>query len=85
MLRLKLIHVNLGGPQWYPARIAYSHSDLQNCINTLHVKFFSRNIDMYFQFLAFLHTNMTQVVGILPHVRQGRTYFTLPISWLLMS
>ena len=26
---------------------------------------------MYLQCLPFLHTDMTQVVGILPHVRQG--------------
>ena len=40
-------------------------------INFLHAKFFSRN--MYLQFLSFLHTDMTQVVEILPYVRQGTT------------
>ena len=33
-------------------------------LNSLHVKFFSKNIKMYLQFLSFLHTNMTQVVEI---------------------
>ena len=36
-------------------------------------KFFSRNINMYSQFLSFLHTDTTKVVEILPRVRQGPT------------
>ena len=36
-------------------------------------KFFSRNINMYSQFLSFLHTDTTKVVDILPRVRQGPT------------
>ena len=49
-------------------------------INSLHAKFSAETyhectvIPMYLQFLAFLHTDMTQVVEILPHVRQGPTY-----------
>ena len=42
-------------------------------INSFRAKFFSRNITMYLQFLSFLHTDMTPVVGILPHVTQGPT------------
>ena len=45
----------------------------------------SRNINIYLQFRSLLHTDMTRVVEILPHVIQGPTYSTLSISWLLMT
>ena len=42
-------------------------------VNPLRAIFFSRNINTYLQFLAFFHTDMTQVAEILPNVRQGPT------------
>ena len=44
---------------------------------------FSEGTKTYF--LLFFNTHMTQVVEIFPHVRQGPTYSTKSISWLLMS
>ena len=40
---------------------------------SLHATFVSRNINMYLQFLSFLNTDMTQIVEILPRIRQGPT------------
>ena len=37
---------------------------------------FSRNINMHLQFLSFLHTDITQVVEISSHGRQGPSCFT---------
>ena len=37
------------------------------------------------KFISFLHTDMTQVVEILPQVRQILTYSTQSKSWVLMS
>ena len=54
-------------------------------LNSLCATVLSRNIDMYLQFILFLHTDMAQVVGILPRVRQGLAYFSRPISLLLMT
>ena len=44
--------------------------------NSLHAKFLSKNINMSSQLLSFLYTDMTQVVGILPPVRQGLANFS---------
>ena len=38
--------------------------------------FFKRNINMFLQFIPFFYTDMTQVVEILPDVRQELTYST---------
>ena len=54
-------------------------------VNSLRAKFLSRNITMYLQFLSFLHTDRTQVAGILPCVRKVLAYFTQSLSWLLMT
>ena len=35
--------------------------------------------------MSFLHTDITQVVKILPQVRQELTYSTKSVSWVLMS
>ena len=37
--------------------------------NPLRAKFFRRNINMYLHFMSFLHTDMTQVLKILPQMR----------------
>ena len=50
--------------------------DCMERIISLRAKFFSKNINMYLQFLSFLHTDMMQVVEILSRVRQGLTYST---------
>ena len=54
-------------------------------VNPLRAKFFRGNINLYLHFMSFLHTNKTQVVEIPPQVRQGPSYSTQSISWLLMS
>ena len=43
---------------------------------TLYVLKFSEETNMHLQFMSFLHIDTTQVVEILPHVRQGSTYST---------
>ena len=40
------------------------------CVNPLHANIFSKNINMYLQLLSFLHTDIKQVVEILPLLRQ---------------
>ena len=54
-------------------------------INHLCVWFFRGSINMYLHFMPLFHIDTTQVVEILPHVRQGPTYSTLSISYVLMS
>ena len=39
-------------------------------VNPLRAKFFRGNIDMYLHFVSFLHIGTTQVVEILPQIRQ---------------
>ena len=52
-------------------------------VNTFCANFFNRTINMYMylQYLSFLCTDMTQVVGILPRVRQGHAYSTHHGCW----
>ena len=45
-------------------------------ILALHAKFFRGNKNIYLHFMSFLHIDMTQVVEILPQVRQELTYST---------
>ena len=54
-------------------------------LNSLCAKFFRGNKNIYLHFMALLHIDKTHVVVILPHVRQGLTYPTWSISWLLMT
>ena len=44
--------------------------------NPLRAKFFRSNINIYSHFVSFLHIDTTQVVEILPQVRQEPTYST---------
>ena len=53
--------------------------------NPLHAKFLRENINIYLDFLSFLHTNKTQVVEIPPQAKEGPRYSIKSISWLLMS
>ena len=55
-------------------------------VNCLHAKFFRGNKNIYLQFISFLHIAMTQVVEILPQVRQELIYSTqsIHVSWVLM-
>ena len=39
---------------------------------------------MHLHFMSFLHTDMPQIIEILPRIRPGLKYFTQSISWLLM-
>ena len=43
-------------------------------INRLRAKFFRGNINIYLHFVSFLHIDMTQILKILPEVREGLTY-----------
>ena len=45
-------------------------------INPLRAKFFAENINIYLHFLSYLHIDTTQVVEILPQIRQEPTYST---------
>ena len=56
---------------------------LPQCVNPLRAKFLRGNI--YLHFMLFLHIVKTQVVEILPQIRQGPTHFTESTSWLLVS
>ena len=44
--------------------------------NSLRAKFFRENINIYLHFVSYLHIDTTQVVEILPQIRQEPTYFT---------
>ena len=47
-------------------------TDVVSGVNPLRAIFFFRaNINIYLQFMSLLHIDMTQVVEILPHVKQG--------------
>ena len=45
-------------------------------INPLRAKFFRGNINIYLNFVSFLHLDTMQVVEILPQIRQEPTYST---------
>ena len=45
-------------------------------LNPLRAKFFRGNINIYLHFVSFLHFDTTQVVEILPQIRQEPTYST---------
>ena len=59
----------------------FSFSDLTLDLLNL----FRGNINIYLHFISLLHTDMTQVLKILPQVRPGPTYSIESISWLPMS
>ena len=63
--------------------IAVSNGFSPLVVNALHTNIFGRNI--YLQSISFLYTYMTNVVEILPHVRQGPAYFRYSIWWLLVT
>ena len=52
---------------------------------TLYAIFLSRDLTMHLRCLSFLHTDISQIVKILPRVRQGPTYFTESIPGVLMA
>ena len=45
-------------------------------LNPLRAKFFRGSINIYLHFVSFLHIDTTQVVEILPQIRQEPTYST---------
>ena len=45
-------------------------------LNPLRAKFFRGNINIYLHLVSFLHIHMTQVVEILPQIREEPTYST---------
>ena len=42
-------------------------------INPLHATFFKGNMNIYLHFMSLVNINMTQVIEILPQIRQGPT------------
>ena len=47
-----------------------------NAFNHLRTKFFRGNKNIYLHFVSFLHIDASQVVEILPQIRQEPTYST---------
>ena len=66
--------------QSYPPRVICTAR-----FNPLHAKFFRGNKNIYLHFMSFPYIDITQVVEILPQVRQVLTHSTQSISWVLMS
>ena len=53
-----------------------SHPSWNEAFNPLRAKFFRGNINIYLHFVSFLHIDATQVVEILPQVKQEPTHST---------
>ena len=45
-------------------------------LNPLRAKLFRGNINIYLHFVSYLHMGTTQVVEILPQIRQEPAYYT---------
>ena len=56
--------------------ILWSVASFTEEFNPLRAKFFRGNINIYLHFVSFLHIDTTQIVEILPQVRQEPTYST---------
>ena len=54
--------------------VATQNIHLSQIVNPLRAKFFRGNINIYLHFVSFLHIDLTQVLKILPQVREGPTY-----------
>ena len=50
--------------------------EIMGRINPWRAKFFRGNMNIYLHFVSFLHISMTQVVEILPQIRQEPAYST---------
>ena len=86
----RLLHWNWGDHTMKPWRIwknrgheytrksPYNHNKTmhKSNVNPLRAKFFRGNINIHLHFVSFLHIDMTQVVEILPQIRQEPTYST---------
>ena len=66
--------------QLYPPRVICTAR-----FNPLHAKFFRGNKTIYLHFMSFPSIDITQVVEILPQVRQVLTHSTQSISGVLVS
>ena len=77
----------LGEPwnKWWPTSWTPYYIIRSQRVNPLRAKFFRGSINIYLHFMSFLHIDLTQVLKILPQVREGPTYSIYSISWLLMS
>ena len=54
--------------------------EMKECIiNPMRAKFFRESINIYLHFVSYLHIDTTQVVEILPQIRQEPTYSTVSI------
>ena len=69
MLR-KSLHFTFIPKHWLVHLVMACHYS----INPLRAKFFRRNINIYLHFMSFLHIDLTQVLKILPQVREALTY-----------
>ena len=60
---------------WRPiSKLLWHQVTCNHGINPLRAKFFRGNINIYLHFLSLHHIDMTQIVEILPRVRQGPIY-----------
>ena len=63
-------------PEICPFQGLCEFHDVPKKLNPLHAKLFRRNKKTYITFYVIPHIDITQVVKILPQVRQGPTYST---------
>ena len=64
----------IGGAPFSKSLLSYNICGIS--INPLRAKFFRGNINIYLHLVSFLHIDTTQVVEILPQIRQEPTYST---------
>ena len=61
---------------WHSATEGEEDSEWGTLINSLHAEFLTENINIYIHFVSYLHIDTTQVVEILPQIRQEPAYST---------
>ena len=71
--------------QMKPFKMAVEISWLTFPLLTLYVLYFKENIKMYLHFISFLHTDTTQVVEIIPCVRQELNYANIMDADVLVT
>ena len=61
---------------YYSLAIRMVANATKNKVNPLRAKLFKGNINIHLHFVSFLHIDTTQVVEILPQIRQEPAYCT---------
>ena len=70
-MKTQQTHVNIPCCVFYISLSLYTRA-----LNPLQANFFRRNIYMYLHLMSFLHIDTTQVVEIIPHVKEKLAYST---------